>query len=298
MPLMLGGEAGIEAVGQIADVYIETAEGPAQGLIIGVPDTADALVADQRRALALQVRAAEIAQDAGAKYIGLGNALAVVAGRGEALSGVCPLPVTTGHAATAWACAKIATEVLQQRKQRRVGLVGFGGTVGQAVAAVLRRQDIEVHVDASGKKVTRQAQSLGCIPCELEELARKSDILIGASTTGPMLDPGWLRDGATLVDLALPPTLRPGRRPPGLTVVGGETLEVPGALRGGFWGTLWLTFANYGHGAIYACLAEPVAMAMRSRRGWSQGRRLTPEAVAEVGENLEVLGFRAVIRKR
>lgn len=285
-------DAGIEAVGLSARFTLPTHAGEVEVLIIAVPDLVDRLVADQRRALALQVRAAQIAESLGASAIGLGSALAVVAGRGEALREHTRLPVTTGHAATAWAAGVILRQQLVGAEP--VGVIGFKGAVGDAVAARLAAEGREVWVDAVGPAATRRARELGCQADDPVGVARRARVLLGASTTGPVLEPRQMPPDRVLVDLALPPTLAPGARPPGLRVIGGETLSVPGPIRAGFWGQVWLGMANYGRGRVFACLAEPMAMALGGHPGWSQGRRLAPEAVADVGATLTGLGYRPV----
>ncbi len=134
--LALDHSAGIEAVGVAGSLTMPSNQGPVTGLIVAVPDTAAGLTSDQSRALAHQIRAAEIAIEHGVGAIGLANALGVVAGRGRFLAEQAPVPVTAGHAATAWAAIEITTMVAA-RQPGPIGVLGFKGTVGEAVAAAL-----------------------------------------------------------------------------------------------------------------------------------------------------------------
>jgi fatty aldehyde-generating acyl-ACP reductase len=295
--LATGGTGGIEAVTRIGVVELPTSEGPVFGHIIGVPDLPGQLVEDQNRALALQIRAARIAEAEGVSVIGLGSALAVVAGRGTALAEQTPLPVTTGQAATAWACAEITVRA-HESVGGPIGVLGYAGAVGEAVAHRLRARGLEVIVDAQGKAAQRRADDIGATRAPIEEVVARARLLVGTSTTGPLLDPQKVPANRVLVDLALPPTLASGPRPPGWTILGGETLRVPGRRRGGFWGTLWLAFAGYGRSAIYACVAEPAVMAITGHRGFSAGRHLNPEHVDAVGRELQRLGFQPELRPR
>ena len=296
-PLAIGGPAGIDGVAHIADLELPTRHGPVSAAIIAVPDLAHQLVADQHRAFILEQRAARLAEASGATVIGLGSALAVVAGRGQALAEHTSLPVTTGQAATAWACATIAERVFQSSKEP-IGVLGFAGTVGEAVAQRLIERGFPVMVDATGSANERRAQRLGATCGSVDEVVYSTRNLVGASTTGPILDPARMPPNRTLVDLALPPTLGPGPRPKGWTILGGETLEVPGRRKGGFWGTIWLGLAGYGSNAIYACLAEPATMAICGETGFSAGRHLDPKNVARIGGLLLELGFEPCLRKR
>ena len=135
----------MDAVGRIGTLTVPTQLGQVCGYIIAVPDTAVELAEDQQRAAALRVRGAELANTAGVQAIGLGNALAVVAGRGTDLESAVDTPVTTGHACTAWTCSMITKAAMEKHSLSgsRVGIIGFKGTVGDAVAMMLRQAHIE-----------------------------------------------------------------------------------------------------------------------------------------------------------
>ena len=127
LPLMLGkDDVGIDGVGVVGQVRIPTLQGYMTGLIIAIPDTADRLAQNQQRAAALRHRAAQIAIEHGAHTIGLGNALAVVAGRGAFMAERISKPVTTGDASTAWTCAQITTKAISkhQLENEPIGLLG------------------------------------------------------------------------------------------------------------------------------------------------------------------------------
>jgi predicted amino acid dehydrogenase len=283
-----------DAVRRVARISVDTALGPVAGSIIGVPDLPGELVADQARALELQVRAGALAQAHGARVIGLGSALAVVAGRGAALADHLSARVTTGHASTAWAATEL---ILQASGDEPVGVLGFTGTVGDAVAGRLAGHR-EVWVEATGRAARSRAQALGCHPVDREALLARCRVILGASTTGPDLAPPALREGTVLVDLANPSTLEPGPRPAGVVVLAGETLAWPGRVHGRLWGNLWRAFAGYERGTAYACLAEPLAAVATGSGPWSDGRRLDPLAVDAAGDALTRVGFRPVLTAR
>lgn len=292
-PDLLSG-AGSDVVHRVATISVDTAIGPVSGHIIGVPDLPAELVGDQARALDLQLRAARIAADRGATVIGLGSALAVVAGRGSALAERVGTPVTTGHASTAWAATEL---MLQASGDEPVGVLGFSGTVGDAVARRLTAHRT-VWVEAASAAARKRAEAVGCSPAGRDEVLRRCRVVLGAGTTGPNLPPSALHPGTTLVDLANPATVEPGPRPPGVVVLAGETLAWPGRVHGRFWGRLWRLFAGYERGTAYACLAEPLAAVATGGGPWSHGRRLDPDAVDAAGEALLRVGFRPVLIAR
>lgn len=283
-----------ERVTRIATLTIHTEVGPVRGHILGVPDLPDELVADQQRALRLQAEAARLARDLGATALGLGSALAVVGGRGRAVTEHALIPVTTGHAATAWACAQLT---LQVSGDQPVGVLGFRGTVGDAVAGLLAGAR-EVLVEARGPADARRAGELGVSAVPRRELLERCRVIAGASTTGPLLVPGDLAPGTTLLDVANPPTLSAGPWPPGVVVLAGETLTWPGKVVTGGWGRLWRAVAGYEGGLAYACLAEPLAMAALDLHSPSAARRLEPDTVRACGQALTRLGFAPALHRR
>ena len=300
LPLLLGRSLrGVDAVGSIGKLSIPTKNGPVRGTIIAVPDTAQELAENQHRASALRIRAAELAESQSVDAIGLGNALAVVAGRGTELRHSVSVPVTTGHACTAWTCSSItqAAMVRHNLHQCSVGIVGFKGTVGEAVAMMLRDANVSVWVSTSGRAADR-AREMGCHVTTDAEMYAHCAIVVGASTTGPALDGAKLEKTKVLIDLALPPTLQRGTRPRGIHVYAGEPLQVPGRIRTDFFGWIWLKLANYGHGCIYACLAESIIGAVYGPKYCHTKRRLTKEDVTAAGEAIDSLGWTPALRKR
>lgn len=246
-----------DEVGVLATVRYRGVE----GVIVGVPMLPEALLADQERALRCMLRATQIAGPIDA--VGLGSLLSVVAGRGVALEQACGIPVTTGHAATAWAAWRI-TEAL--RGDRPVGVIGAKGAVGRALVELLG--------------ATPDPPEPGEFP-----------VLVGAHTTGGTLAPERLRAGTTLVDVALPPTLS-GPAPAGVTVVAGERLRVPAGWQRDGWGWVFHAVAGYGLFHVYACLLEPLVAALESRpSAWQQGRTLPAARVREFAEAAERHGL-------
>lgn len=265
--------------------------GVVEGEVLSVPLTPEELLADQERALAGMVAAIQAA-DPAPDAVGLGSLLAVVAGRGEALAEAVPMPVTTGAAATTWAALGNTLEVLRRRGERRVVVLGFGSTVGEALVELLGRQGLEVVAGGAGRALERRAAKLGVRLLPEEEAAGQAAVVVGAATTGGTLEPARLRPGAVLLDVALPPTLRPGPLPPGVRVLAAEAVALPPRWMRGFWGRFYHVISGYGPRQLYACLAEPMLMAVSGRREpFALGRRVAPEAVEELGHQAAALGL-------
>lgn len=235
----------------------------AEGQVITVPRLPEHLLTDQEAALEAMVEAVRYAGPVEA--VGLGSLLAVVAGRGVSLAERVSVPVTTGAAATSWAAVHNALDLLQGRDQPVV-VLGFSSVVGQQVARALSEAGVRVIAGGSGKALARKASRLGVPLVPEADAAGQAELVLGCATTGGTLDPRALRPGATLLDVALPPTLKPGPRPEGVQVLAGEAVELPTGWTRGIWGRLYHVFSGYGLNAVYACLLEPMVMAVHKRK--------------------------------
>ncbi len=264
--------------------------GRVEGVVISVPRLPEHLLTDQEGALAAMVAAADlaVADLAGpVDAIGLGSLLAVVAGRGVSLGQQLSTPVTTGAAATSWAAVRNTLDWLQGRDEPVV-VLGFRSVVGQAVAAELARQGVRVIAGGSGKALERKARRLGVPLLPEDEAASQARLVLGCATTGGTLDPACLRPGTTLLDVALPPTLKGPA--PHVEVFAAEAVALPEGWTRGFWGRLYHVFSGYGLGSVYACLLEPMVMALGGRREpYAQGRAVHLEDFAR---DAEALGLR------
>ncbi len=262
-------------------------DGVAEGVVVGIPLDPEQLLGDQERTLNRMHRAVNLAQPVDA--VGLGSLCAVVAGRGEGLAERVGVPVTTGAAATAWALHHNVREVLRARGEDRVAVVGAAAPVGAAVARMLSEDGVEVHVDAR-----RGAKRYGLTPhASAEDAVAGVQIVLGAGPTGASLRAEAVHPGSVIVDVAIPDTVV-GELPPGVEVLAGEAVKPPPGWHGGFWGRLYQTFAGYGPTQVYACVIEPLVLAVGDRtEPYALGRRLNPETVREFGRAAEALGFQA-----
>lgn len=262
--------------------------GAADGVVIAIPMDPQVFLVDQERALARMQRAVEVARNDGPVHsVGLGSLCAVVAGRGEGLAERLDVPVTTGAAATAWALHRNARTAIEARGGP-VAVIGVNGPVGRAVAAMLSADGIRVRVDGrrGGRGLDVESTDSPA------EAAAGCPVVVGAGTTGRVLDPAAVMPGAVVVDVALPSTLS-GPTPRGVQVVAGEAVTLPPAWYRNGWGHAYHLLAGYGPAQVFACLVEPLVLAAAGRTSpWALGRKVEPDDVAAFGEAAEALGFR------
>jgi predicted amino acid dehydrogenase len=261
--------------------------GQVRGIVVGVPMAPTDLLADQERALTCMSAAVEYAGRVDA--VGLGSLCAVVAGRGDGLAERCKVPVTNGGAATAWAIVGNVHAVLERvGRDRPVAVIGSRGPVGGVVAELLAADGIAVRVDhpraARGRDVAAADDP--------ERAVAGCRVVVGAGATGRVLPAGALADDAVVVDVALRGTVI-GRPGPGVRVLAGEAVELPPSWARGGWGWLYHVLAGYGPTQAFACLIEPLVIAVTGRETpFSIGRQLNVESVHAFGRGAAALGFK------
>ena len=257
-------------------------DGVVEGSVIGIPLTPAQMLADPQRALDRMIAAVEGLE--GVQAVGLGSLCAVIAGRGEELARQVTVPITTGAAATAWA---LAENTMALQPEGTIGIIGSRGPVGRSVAEILVESGASVLVDSK-----RTGRSLSIPHADgPEAVAQACGVVVGAGPTGASLDPAALQPGATLVDVAIPATIK-GRVPAGVRVLSGEALAMPAGWRRGFWGSAYHLLAGYGFSQVYACLIEPLVMAATGRATpLALGRRVSRESVRDFGDAASALGF-------
>lgn len=269
-----------DGFGRIGSVGLR---GRIRGEVLGLFLGPEEILADPLRAVARMEAAARAVP--GIRAVGLGSLLGLVGGRGEELARRLPIPVTTGALATAWA-------LLGQAEARPSGgpvaVLGSSGPVGELVARRLAEAGREVRVDhPRGGRGPRIRVCAG--PAEAAAGCR---LVIGASTSGPVLEPEALAPGAILIDVATPGSLK-GPPPPGRRVLPGEALALPPGWQRGLWGRAYHLVAGYGHRHVYACLIEPLVLAASGRdRPYALGRRLFDEDLRDFDRQARALGFR------
>ena len=279
------------------------------GEIIGIPTLPRFMLEDQGRAVDLMAHAAhELGADA--DLVGLGALCAIVGSRGQELAERLAQPVTTGNSLTCWAASE-TTQILYEtlsktpRFARRIVVVGFPGTMANAIVEVLARRGLPVEVYAR-RLARRQAAWLDAvrentgapIPVwdDLTEAVRGKGIVVGAGSIGGELDGADLRHGTVVVDVAQPLDTTPAqRRRTDLLVVEGEMVSLP-VRSGDEWRSFWSGLYNLSVGQVdrrvFACLAEPMVLCLNGRpESFSLGRTVTADQVEEIGRMARLHGF-------
>jgi fatty aldehyde-generating acyl-ACP reductase len=241
-----------------------------------------------------------LAQRLGAQIVGLGAFLSVVGDAGVTVARHLDIPVTTGHSFTV-ATALEALEAGARCKDIRlesstVAVIGATGSIGRACAELLAPTVSElVLIGRSESRLARmlaQVEKAGACRVRVSTQVgdiREADLVISATSAArPIVRSEYLRQGAVVCDMALPPDVSPrvARERSDVLVIGGGVVDVPGEVDLGF---------DFGlaPGRAYACLAETMALALDGRyESYSLGKRVRVEQVREIAQLARRHGFR------
>jgi predicted amino acid dehydrogenase len=245
------------------------------------------------------IRAAQVAQELGAKVVGLGAMTSVVGDAGVTIDKSVDIAVTTGNSYTVWtavegakkAAALMGTEV----SQAQVAVLGATGSIGQ-VCVRLMAEEAPV-VTLIGRDAARLAGLAASVDGKAElryttdpqQGLREADIVITVTSAVDTVVPGEaLKPGAVVCDVARPRDVskKVARERPDVLVIEGGAVEVPGEV------DFHLNF-GFPPKTAYACMAETIILALEQRyESYSLGRDLSLERVREIAKLAQKHGFK------
>ena len=242
----------------------------------------------------------KIAEDKGAKIIGLGAHTSVVGDGGITIAKNSKIAVTTGNSFT------IATGIEGSiRAADMMGIdpanaaaavVGAAGSIGWTCAQVLAKTCAAVTlVDLSQERLDQLAPQLSgakasiSTSTDIESGIRDADIVITVSSAvDEIVQPSFIKRGAVVCDIARPRDVAEAvtRARDDVLVIDGGVVEVPGGVNFNF---------DFGFPpkTSYACMAETMILALEGRyENFSIGRDLSMEKVKEIAALADKHGFR------
>ena len=272
----------------------------AHGWFIGCPVTPRQFVElPQEFVLAKVVAAARVAQDLGAKVVGLGAMTSVVGDAGITVDKSVDIAVTTGNSYPVWtavegakkAAALMGTDV----SQATVAVMGATGSIGQVCVRLLAEQVPAVTL--IGRSEPRLAELAASVDGKAEITyttdpaagLRGADIVITVTSAVDTVVPGEaLKPGAVVCDVARPRDVskKVAKERPDVLVIEGGAVEVPGDVDFHF---------NFGFPpkTAYACMSETMILALEERyQSFTLGRDLSVEQVKEIAALAEKHGFK------
>lgn len=246
------------------------------------------------------VQTGRLAEDLGARILGLGAFTSVVGDGGITVSRKLSLPVTTGDSYTVATATRAVLEAAGRLgidpRRAVLAVVGASGTIGSVCARLLApRVNKLILVGRSHQRLQPLAQDIfdqaACqvVTTEALDHLREAQLIITVtSTLERVIEPEHLRSGAIVCDVARPRDVsrRVTEERKDVLVIEGGMIRVPGEVDFGF---------NFGFppGMAYACMAETMALALERRyEPFTLGKALELSRVRTIDRIAHRHGFR------
>lgn len=254
------------------------------------------------------VACGNMAEELGARLLGLGAYTSVVGDAGETIARRLDMPVTNGDAYTVYMAIEAVREAARRMdiamSEASAAVVGATGVIGSVCAEILAHEVPDLTL------IGRRAEALDPVrdrcaghramvttTTDISAVYNVDLILTVTSATHAVIEPQHLRPGAVVCDVARPRDVstRVAEVRDDVLVIEGGMVEVPGPVDFGF---------NFGFppGKSYACMAETMALALEGRyEDYSVGKHIDLKQVYEIGEiagrhGFKLSGFRSFER--
>lgn len=280
---------------------VKSAAGPeAEGWFVGCPLTPNLLASMPLEQVYRKIiDTVKIAEDMGAKIIGLGAHTSVVGDGGVTIAKNSNIAVTTGNSftvATGIEGALKAAELMGiDPAEAGAAVVGAAGSIGWTCAQVLAKTCRSVTmVDLSAERLEELAGSLSggadvrtCT--DVRDGIREADIVITVSSAvNSIIEPGFIKRGAVVCDIARPRDVAASvtRERDDVLVIDGGVVEVPGDVNFNF---------DFGFPpkTAYACMSETMMLALEGRyESFTLGKTVSLEQVEETNRLAAKHGFK------
>lgn len=241
-----------------------------------------------------------LAEQVGAKIVGLGAHTSVVGDGGITIAKRSSIAVTTGNSytvATGIEGSLKAAEMMGiDPSEAHAAVVGAAGSIGWTCSQVLARTcNALTMVDVSEDRLKELANQLGGISARVEtttdvaEGIRDADIVITVSSAvEAIIEPQYIKRGAVVCDIARPRDVsaRVVEERDDVLVIEGGVVEVPGDVNFNF---------DFGFPpkTAYACMSETMILALEGRyECYTLGKNVTIEQVEEISRLAAKHGFR------
>jgi predicted amino acid dehydrogenase len=255
------------------------------------------------------IRAAQVAQELGAKVVGLGAMTAVVGDAGVTVARNVDIAVTTGNSYTVWTAVEGAQQAARlmgtDPSDAHVAVVGATGSIGQVCVRIMAETAPVVTLIGRNEErlaaLARSVDGKARIEYTTDPRAglRDADVVIAVTSAVDTVVPGdVLKPGAVVCDVARPRDVskQVAQQRPDVLVIEGGAVEVPGPVDFHF---------DFGFPprTAYACMAETMILALEERyESYSLGRELSLAKVKEMAalarkHGFKLAGFRSFERQ-
>ena len=290
---------------------VRSAHAETSGYFITCPLTSKQMVTLPEKIVTKKIiKAGKLAENLGAKIVGLGAMTAVVGDAGITIAKNLNIAVTTGNSytvATALQGTKKAAKLMGiDLAEANVLVVGATGSIGSVCARILAR-DVRFltllarnrqRLDNLAKRILSESGLAVKIAQDVKAAVKQADIIITVTgSADAVIDVLDLKPGAVVCDVARPRDVskRAAALRKDVLVIEGGVVDVPGDVDFGF---------NFGFPprTSYACMAETMLLALEKRfEPFTLGRDLSVAQVDEITRlaakhGFKVSGFRSFER--
>jgi predicted amino acid dehydrogenase len=287
-------------ISEISGVRSEATGDEARGWFVAAPYTPRRMLAlPEREVYRKIVETGRLAERLGARILGLGAFTSVVGDAGITIARRLDIPVTTGDAYTVAIAAQAILEAGRlmgiDSAQAHLAIVGATGAIGAACARMLA-YEVGALTLIGRRKEALAAVREQCEPgrarlhtsTDLTDTGQADLIMAVTSSVGAIIEPGHLKPGAVVLDVARPRDVsaRGAAERPDVLVIDGGMVETPGPVDFHF---------NFGFpsGMAYACMAETMALALEGRfEDYTLGRDIPLDHIREIAAIASWHGFR------
>lgn len=280
---------------------VKSPHSEAEGWFVGCPLTAKQMVElPEEFVIDRIVETGKIAEELGAKILGLGAFTSIVGDAGVTIAERLNIAVTSGNSytvATALEGTREAARLMgKDLRDAEVAIVGASGSIGSACARILSRE--VRHINLIARRIApleELAQELNghgaatfSVSSDVKSCLHKADVVIAVtSAVDFIIDPADLKSGAVVCDVARPRNVsrNVSAQRNDVLVIEGGVIHVPGNVDFHF---------NFGFPpqTCFACMAETMILALEGRyENFTLGRNLVPSQIDTISGLAKKHGF-------
>ena len=280
---------------------VKSPHAEAEGWFVGCPLTAKQMVElPEEFVIDRIVETGKIAEELGAKILGLGAFTSIVGDAGVTIAERLNIAVTSGNSytvATALEGTREAARLMgKDLRDAEVAIVGASGSIGSACARILSRE--VRHINLIARRIApleELAQELNghgaatfSVSSDVKSCLHKADVVIAVtSAVDFIIDPADLKSGAVVCDVARPRNVsrNVSAQRNDVMVIEGGVIHVPGNVDFHF---------NFGFPpqTCFACMAETMILALEGRyENFTLGRNLVPSQIDTISGLAKKHGF-------
>lgn len=274
----------------------------AEGWFVGCPLTPKQMLSLPKDFVYKKIiGAAEIAQDLGAKIVGLGAFTSVVGDGGKTIAENLDIAVTTGNSYTIATAIQGAIKAAGMMDidvaNATVAVVGAAGAIGKTCSEIMARQSARVclvgrqsaPLEAIADEIRAASKAEVSVSTDVQSGIRDADIVITVSSAvEAIIEPSFIKSGAVVCDVARPRdvSVRVSKERNDVLVIEGGVVAVPGDVDFHF------SF-GFPPKTAYACMSETMALALDGRyESFTLGKEVSVRQVDEISTIADRHGFK------